>query len=431
MPWTTQGGVIRTSLATSFVGLAVIVATAIPAGAAPGRLDRTFGRDGRVTSFPGGASGYAVALDARGRIVVVGYTTERNADVAVARFRPNGTPDPEFGRGDGRVRIDLGGRDFAFDVAIGRRGRIVVAGRRERTGRSVMALAVLGPRGRLDDRFSKDGVAFVRFGKRFQDATAVAVGASDRIVLGGTASNGEAARWALARLRPNGARDRSFGGDGRVTVNVSRADEQINDLAIVKGGRILAVGSAAKGLSPRIAIGRFTIGGGLDRSFGDRGVKITNVAPGADIGYGLAPQPDGKVVVAAQVANGGTGAWGVLRYGRKGRLDRTFGRDGVRVLSFGPDYEFARSVAVQPNGRIVVVGRIRRNADDQWGIVRLKGNGSFDKSFAKRGRATIGFGRGSDTARSVILQDNGKIVVAGDATLRGRSRIAAARLLGS
>ena len=90
-------------------------------------------------------------------------------------------------------------------------------------------------------------------------------------------------------------------------------------------------------------------------------------------------------MVAAQVANGGTGAWGVLRYGRKGRLDDNFGRDGIRVLSFGPDYEFARSVAVQPNGRIVVAGRIRHNADDQWGIVRLKGNGSFDKGFAKAG----------------------------------------------
>ena len=115
------------------------------------------------------------------------------------------------------------------------------------------------------------------------------------------------------------------------------------------------------------------------------------------------------MVVAAQVANGGTGAWGVLRYGRKGRLDDNFGRDGIRVLSFGPDYEFARSVAVQPNGRIVVAGRIRRNADDQWGIVRLKGNGSFDKGFAKRAgdrrlRAWQRHGPG------VVLQDNGKIV---------------------
>ena len=422
---------VRRAIRTTLLGCAVVAAIATPAVAVAGRLDRTFGRDGRVTAFPGGASGYAVALDARGRVVVAGYTTRGNADFAVARFRPNGTPDPEFGRGDGRVTIDLGGRDFAFDLAVGERGRIVVAGRRERAARSVMAVAALGPRGGLDRRFSKDGVAFVRFGKQFQGATAVAIGASDRIVLGGTASNGETSRWAVARLRPNGSRDRSFGGDGRVSVDISRADEQINDLVIVEGGTIVAVGSAAKGLSPRIALGRFLIGGGLDRSFADRGVKITNVAPGADIGLGLAPQPDGKVVVAAQVANGGTGAWGVMRYGRKGRLDDTFGRDGIRVLSFGPDYEFARSVAVQPNGRIVVAGRIRRNADDQWGIVRLKDNGSFDKGFAKRGRATVGFGRGSDTARSVVLQDNGKIVVAGEAITRGKRRIAVARLIAS
>ena len=391
----TVGRAIRTSL----LGCAVVAAIATPAVAVAGRLDRTFGRDGQVTAFPGGASGYAVALDARGRIVVAGYTTRGKADFAVARFLPNGTPDPEFGRGDGRVTIDLGGRDFAFDLAVGERGRIVVAGRRERAARSVMAVTALGPRGRLDRRFSKDGVAFVRFGKQFQDATAVAIGASDRIVLGGTASNGEASRWAMARLRPNGSRDRSFGGDGRVSVDISRADEQINDLVIVEGGTIVTVGSAAKGLSPRIALGRFLVGGELDRSFADRGIKITNVAPGADIGLGLAPQPDGKVVVAAQVANGGTGAWGVLRYGRKGRWTTTSAATGSASSRSGPTTSSLVRLPFSRTGGSWSRGA-SATADDQWGIVRLKGNGSFDKGFAKSGRATVGFGRGSDTARA-------------------------------
>ncbi len=406
-------------------------ASVSPAAAAAGKLDKTFGADGRVTAFPNGASGYAVVIDAKGRIVVAGHTLASDADFAVARFRPNGRPDADFGGGDGRVTIDLGGDDFAFDLALGRGGRIIVAGRRQRTSGSVMAVAALSPRGGLDKRFSKDGLAFVNFGKEFQGANAIAVGANDKIVLGGSTSNGETSRWALARLKPNGGRDKAFGADGRVTVDLSSTDEQINDLLLVAGGKIVAVGSAASGLSPRIAIARFLIGGGLDRDFGQRGVKITDVAQGADIGYGLARQPDDKLVVAAQVANGGNGDWGVLRYGPNGRLDDTFSRDGIRILAFGPEYEFARSIVVQSNGRIVVVGRIHRNGDDRFGIVRLKPNGAYDRNFSKDGRAAVGFGGGTDTARSVVLQANGKIVVAGEATDRRSRRFAVVRLLGS
>ncbi len=113
-----------------------------------------------------------------------------------------------------------------------------------------MALAVYGPRGALDRRFSKDGIAFVRFGKRFQGANAVAVGRGGKIVIAGSTSNGETSRWALARLLPGGPRDRGFGGDGRVTLDLSSSAEQINDIAIVRRGAIVAAGSAEVGLTP-------------------------------------------------------------------------------------------------------------------------------------------------------------------------------------
>jgi uncharacterized delta-60 repeat protein len=160
-------------------------------------------------------------------------------------------------------------------------------------------------------------------------------------------------------------------------------------------------------------------------------VKITDVANGSDTAYGVAEQPDEKLIVVGHVANGGKADWGVLRYGPNGRLDDTFAGDGVRILAFGSDYEFAQAAAVQPNGRIVVVGRIRRSGNDQFGIVRLKPNGSYDLGFSKDGRAVVDFDGGSDTARDVALQDNGRIVVSGEAFDRGRRRFAAARLLAS
>jgi uncharacterized delta-60 repeat protein len=411
--------------------LALLAGIGAPVVAAPGRLDRSFSGDGRVTTFPRGATGFGVAIDAKGRILVAGYTLGGDTDLAVARFRAGGRLDPDFGGGDGRVTTDLGGTDYGFDVALGPKGRIVVAGTRDRPAGTRMAVAVYTPRGVLDDRFSGDGVTFVGFGKRFQGANAVAVGGSGKIVIGGSTSNGETTRWAISRLDPDGSRDRNFGGDGRVTLDLTRSDEQVNDLAIVPGGRIVAVGSAEAGLSPRIAIVRLHAGGAPDRDFGRRGVRFTNVANGADTAYGVTRQPDGKLIVVGHVANGGRADWGVLRYGPNGRLDETFHGDGIRILGFGPDYEFAQASAVQPNGRIVVVGRIRRSNNDQFGVVRLKSNGADDRGFSKDGRMAVDIDGGSDTARDVALQANGRIVVVGEAFDRGTRRFAVARILGS
>lgn len=415
--------------ALAFAVVAGISATT--AHALPGKLDGSFSVDGRATAFPKGASGYAVAIDAKGRILVAGYTLDGAADLALARFRPNGNLDADFGGGDGRVSTDLGGTDYGFDIALGSNGRIVVAGERDRPSGSHMAVAVYGPRGMLDTDFSSDGIAFVGFDNELQGANAVAVGANDKIVIGGSTSNGQTSRWALARLRPDGARDRGFGGDGRVTLDVSPSAEQINDLEIVAGGKIVAVGSTESTLSPRIALARFLIGGAPDRDFGKRGVKITDIANGADTAHGVTEQEDGRLLVVGHVANGGKADWSVLRYGPNGRLDDTFHGDGIRILGFGPEYELAQASAVQSSGRIVVVGRIRRNDDDHFGVVRLKPNGSYDMSFSGDGRLIVDFDGGSDTARDVALQANGRIVVAGEAFDRGRRRFAVARLFAS
>ena len=424
-----RGVLVRTFTIVSLV--ATIVTVGAPAAsAAGGKLDGSFSDDGRATAFPNGGTAFGVAIDGKGRIVVAGYTLDNRTDFAVARFRPNGRLDPNFGGGDGRVSTNLGGTDYGFDIAIGPKGRIVVAGERARRSGTRMAVAVYTPSGGLDRSFSNDGIAFVGFDREFQGANAVAIGAGGKIVIGGSTSNGETSRWALARLRPDGSRDRDFGGDGRVTADLTASDELINDLAIVGGGKIVAVGSAESGLSPRIAIARFLLRGKLDRDFGKRGVKFTDVANGADAANGVDEQPDGRLIVVGSVANGGKADWGVLRYGPNGRLDGSFHGDGVRILGFGPDYEFAHAAVVQPNGRIVVVGRIRRSNDDQFGVVRLKPNGSYDLSFSKDGRVVVDFDSGSDTARDVALQDNGRIVVGGEAS-RGGRRVGVARLRAS
>ena len=156
-------------------------------------------------------------------------------------------------------------------------------------------------------------------------------------------------------------------------------------------------------------------------------MKITDVANGADTAYGVAEQPDHKLIVVGHVANGGKADWGVLRYGANGRLDDSFDGDGIRILGFGSDYEFAQASAVssRTDASSWSDASVARD-NDQFGVVRLKPNGAYDMNFSKDGRVVVDFGGGSDTARDVALQRDGRIVVVGEAFDRGHRRFGVA-----
>lgn len=408
----------------------LVTVLATPVHASPGQLDKFFSGDGKQTAFPNGGTSYAVVIDKQDRILVAGYTIAPKTDLALARFLPNGKPDPDFGGGDGRVVTNLGGTDYGFDVALQADGKIVVAGQRDFNDHSQFAVVRYGIRGVLDKSFSKDGMNFTDFGKQYQAANAVVIGANGNILLGGYTSNGSSMRWALARYLPNGTLDPHFGNGGKVSTDVSPTVEQIDDLALIPGGKIVVAGEAETSLTPRYAIGQYLSSGKLDRSFGHKGVNTVDVTKGGDAAYGLARQPDGKLILVGWVNRGGAGDWGIVRFGPKGLLDKTFGNGGTVVTSFGPDYDFAYGVAVQPNGKIVVVGRATRDTTD-FGVVRYKANGGLDLTFGGNGKVLTDFFSGDDTARGVAIQPNGKIVVAGVAGAGNKLRIAVARYLNS
>ncbi len=420
----------RFSAVSIVPALALVAGLAVPAHADPGQLDDFFSGDGMATAFANGATGYAVAIDSKGRIVVAGSTQTAKPDLAVARFLPNGTADSEFSK-DGRVTVDLGGADYGFDLALQSDGKIVVAGECDTKSENTFALVRLMPKGGLDKDFGGgDGIVLTDFGKRYQGANAVVVYPNGNIAAGGFASNGSTGRWAIARYGPRGVLDKSWGKDGRVTVDLSPSDESIRDLLFVPGGKLVGVGYAESGLIPRFAVAQFRPKGTLDPDFGDKGFKLTDVSKGSDIGYGATLQPDGKIVVVGYANDAGKADWGLVRYGPKGRLDKQFGGDGKVVTKMTTEYEFASAVAVQANGRLVVVGRASREGTaDNFGVFRYKAGGALDQSWSGNGKTFTDFGSGNDTARDVVIQENGKIVVVGDAQIEGAHRFAVARYL--
>jgi uncharacterized delta-60 repeat protein len=176
---------------------------------------------------------------------------------------------------------------------------------------------------------------------------------------------------------------------------------------------------------------RSTTDGRLDTTFAGDGVARLDIAQGADRGHAVALQADGKLVIVGGASAGGGDEWAVVRLGPHGRLDPTFGSHGKLVTDFGPGFDEANAVAVQSNGKLLVAGRIREEdrPKDDMALVRLKPGGGRDHTFAAGGRALTDVAGGSDAARDLAIATNGKIVVTGEATVDRIRRVVVARYL--
>jgi len=413
------------------IALVVLLVAASPTVADPGDLDRSFSEDGIATAFASGSIATAVAVDPAGRIVVAGYTLTGGVDVAIARFLPDGSRDSAFGGGDGRVRIDVGASDYGMDIVTLSDGGVAVAGVSigARSERDLPFVVRVGPRGARSGSFGSVGVVIVDFGRPSQAANAIAVTPRGRLVVGGFASNGTTTRSAVARLLPDGRRDRSFAGDGRLLIDLSDGSEAVHDLLVLQDGRIVLAGEADVGVQPRFLLARLLESGERDTTFGlSNGMTRTDVAPGADVALALTRQADGKYVLAGRAANSGRQDWGVARYGIRGRPDDTFVGGGARVIRFTDATEEATDVIAQGR-RLLVVGRAHGAGTLDLAVARLKSGGALDPTFgAGDGLVTVDVVGATDAARAVALQENGRIVVAGESWVERTPRFLVVRI---
>jgi uncharacterized delta-60 repeat protein len=137
-----------------------------------------------------------------------------------------------------------------------------------------------------------------------------------------------------------------------------------------------------------------------------------------DTGEDMAVQPDGKIIVAGQT---GADNWNfaVARYQANGTLDQTFGSAGIAKVDFANRVDLASGMALQSNGKIVVVGRtciLDDNSSCNFAMTRLNANGTRDLTFGgfgQLGKVTTDFAGDLDEAAKVALQTDGKIVLAG------------------
>jgi len=125
--------------------------------------------------------------------------------------------------------------------------------------------------------------------------------------------------------------------------------------------------------------------GDLDATFGTGGLVRTDVTAVGDTAFGVAVQPDGKVV-AVGTAGGPNSKFAVARYKPKGTLDPTFGTGGVVVTDVGSYRDEAYGVALQPDGDIVAAGvQGAGRPGSNVAVVRYLPDGTPDPSFGNGG----------------------------------------------
>lgn len=150
--------------------------------------------------------------------------------------------------------------------------------------------------------------------------------------------------------------------------------------------------------------------GDLDPTFGNGGVTVTDFSQTDDYAYALAVQSDGRIVVCGQSGTYPDLHSALVRYTKAGRLDSTFGTGGKVVVHFDPDSDYLAALAVQSDGKIVGAGASHATA---FLVARFNTDGSVDQTFGDNGSVTTGFGDFIAEANAVVLQGDGKIIVAG------------------
>lgn len=329
---------------------------------AKGRLDKNFSGDGMWRQdILGHGNSFLEACRflPDGRLVAVGgaYGADGHYRTIVTVRRPNGKPDKSFS-GDGLAVFRFAGIDNSagYDLAIQRDGKIIVAGEGYDSGVSPQAgffeVARLRRNGALDKTFSGDGLAKVNFGPYDEGVWKVRLLHDGTVVVAGWMQNKSGTEWnsAVAELKANGALDRSFSGDGMATFNFLKgADDYPLGLDIGSGGAIV-LGLYRYNGSYLAAVAQLRKNGRIDGSFGGGDGLKTGLGSDLDVQDLLVA--DGNILLA-----GGTGSGSspfVMRLTSRGNPDRTFGTHGQADLSAVPGYLF--DIAVDKQGRIVGAG---------------------------------------------------------------------------
>ncbi len=327
-----------------------------------GTPDVSFGSGGLVTTgaIDHSYRAYAVGLQNTGKIVVAGlaYDLSLDGNVILVRYLADGTLDTTFGNG-GITSSDLnGGPAFqaAWSLGVTADDRLVIVGEESANG---LVCARFTADGSLDPSFGVSGVALTGVG--FSTGMCLHLNPDGSVFAGGYRLDGDS-DWMLARFRPDGVLDPTFGTGGVATLDLAGGDtEMMRGVSVLADGRIAACGYRSfQGLDDEPAVALFEPNGDPHLAFGTGGlVLLPFTAPQWGQAWSIIAQPDDKLLVAGFRAEPGIPAnndFFLYRLLNDGSFDASFAGGGQVYTDVSGSYDRAYAMALAPSGAIVLGG---------------------------------------------------------------------------
>ena len=410
----------RVLMALALLGAALSASVALAIPGQPGTLDATWGTSSSIgagkvatslTSSRDAARGVAIQLD--GKLVLAGDCSNgTTTDICALRYDVDGTLDATFGSG-GKVVTSVGSsNDRANALLVQSDGKIVVAGSCFGSKYNFCAIRYNAD-GSLDGGFGSGGKVVAAFGIVADAAFAIVVQTDGKLVLAGSCGIGANNNFCALRFNANGSLDTSFGNAGKVITPASSVTDSAGALVLQPDGRLVLAGSCSGSSSENICARRYNTDGSLDTTFGTGGTVIVAVSSSNERAYAVALQPDGKLVLAGFCYSGANPAFCAVRLSAIGALDASFGGSGKVITLVGTTTSNANAISLQPDGKIVLVGSCGSSSSQVFCSLRYNTDGSLDSSFGTNGKVMTAVVSGSNLATAVVLQANGKLVLAG------------------
>ena len=326
--------------------------------------------------------------------------------------------DAAFGR-DGRVAVELGGRNSANAVLVQPDGRIVVAGSVNPGAAKNFSLLRFNPDGTLDTGFNHEGALITSLALGDDEALALGQLSDGRIVAGGYTSNGASRDFALACYFPDGTLDRDFGLNGITVTPVGGGDDEITALAITPDDRIVIAGNVGGTNGSVAAAARYDALGELDAGFGERGITLVTVGDESRA-EGLLLREDGGLLLSGTFRRGDRVSLMLVALDKDGLLDTDFGDQGV-AMPHGMIPSEGYRLAADKDGLVYVAGAVGEPGQRDTALFRFFLDGRLDPDFGLRGAAIHPASPEDDVLFDVAVSDRG-VVASGFATEGGRRR---------
>jgi len=382
-----------------------------------GSLDPSFGNNGIVYNAKHDSQGYALQAD--GKILVAGddfiidrYDQDGSID---AGFGNNGTVKILVNR-EGSFKSVLYNEDGKIIAS----GSIQSD---DYTHFNIILVQCL-PDGKIDSSFGVNGIVFTDYGVNFRTRSMAIQPDGKILITGERSANvNDLKKTFLIRYNTDGTLDNSFGNEGKVITEYDR-EVSSRKILIQPDGKIITAGTYGfLNNLPYYMVTRFMTDGKLDKPFGENGIALSGyfgVNPQGIWNTGMRDmvlQSDNKIIVSGITGPEPLINTGLCRFNDDGTLDMAFGLGGKVITSVDNFETPTYGIALQPDGKIIAGGEYSPKTQSYiyFSMFRYQPNGMLDSSFGENGRVTTPEAGKYAGAEKVILQPDQKILLLGAA----------------